>query len=103
MACLVLVASAGTQGEMPHSKPPFWTTLFDGVGAQVEEGVGAVWGADEEVTGDAAEEAEVDIEEAAGKDTAVTADVGGVEDVNEDEEGGEDAEETADVAVDTGP
>lgn len=75
--CLVSIASAAIHGEMPYSKPPFCTTLFDGVGTQVEVGVEVVWGIDEEVGGH--EEAEVDIEEDAREDTAVKADEGGVE------------------------
>lgn len=90
--CLVSIASAAIRGEMPHSKPPFCTTLFDGVGTQVEVGVEVVWGTDEEIgdnNGEEAkfdieevggdEDAEVDIEEDAREDTAVKADEVGVE------------------------
>ena len=78
-------SSVATQGEMPHSKPPFWTTLFDGVGTQEEVGAEVVWGLDEELGGDATEEAEVDIEEDAREDTEVTADEDGVEDEDGEE------------------
>lgn len=43
------------------------------------------WGTDEEVCGDAGEEAGVNIEEDARDDTTVTADEGGVEDVEDEE------------------
>lgn len=59
MVCLVWVASIAIQGERPHSKPPFWTTLFEGLGTQVE----VVWGADEEIGGAVSEEAEVEMGE----------------------------------------
>ena len=45
---------------MPHSNPPFWTTLLEGLGTQVE----VVWGADDEVNGDVSEEVEVEMGEA---------------------------------------
>lgn len=83
---------------MPHSKPPFWTTLFEGLGAQVAAVVEAAWEADEEVGGDAGEEAEVGIESAAGEDTAVTADEGGVDEEGGIDEEDEDEEDTAEVA-----
>lgn len=92
MECVLRCKSAPIQGWMPHSKPPFWTTLFEGLGAQVAAVVEAAWEADEEVGGDAGEEAEVGIESVAGEDTAVTADEGGVDEEDEDEE------DTAEVA-----
>lgn len=89
---LVSIASAEIHGEMRHSKPPFCTILFDGVGTQVGVGVEVVWGTDEEIGGNTGEEdkfdieevggheeAEVDIGEDAREDTAVKADEGGVE------------------------
>ena len=91
MECVVSIASAGTQGEMPHSKPPFWTTLFAGVGTQVE--------ADEEVANDAGEEFEVDFEDARA-DTVVTADDGSVEAV--EESGVKDVEDSSVEDVDVG-
>lgn len=66
--------------------------MFEGLGAQVAAVVEAAWEADEEVGGDAGEEAEVGIESVAGEDTAVTADEGGVDEEDEDEE------DTAEVA-----
>ena len=85
---------------MPHSKPPFWTTLFDGVGTQVEVDAEVDWAADEEAGGDVCEKAEADVAEDAREDIAVTTDVGGVEDVNEEKEG-LNVENTAEVAGDT--
>lgn len=65
MECLVLVTSTAIQGARPHSKPPFRTTLFDGVGAQVALGVAVVCGTDEEVACDVREEAGVVAEDLA--------------------------------------
>ena len=42
MVYLELATTAAAQGERPHSKPPFWTTLLDGLGAQVALKVGEV-------------------------------------------------------------
>ena len=42
MVYLVLATAAATQGARPHSKPPVWTTLLDGLGAQVALEVGVV-------------------------------------------------------------
>lgn len=65
MECLVLVTSTGIQGARPHSKPPFRTTLFDGVEAQVALGVAVVCGTDEEVATDVREDAGVVAEDLA--------------------------------------
>lgn len=81
MVCLVLVASNASQGARPHSNPPFWTTLPDGLGTHDE----VVWGPDEEVSGDVSEEVEVDMGEAAWEDTVVMADEVGVAGVDEEE------------------
>ena len=74
---MVPAISSATQGGRPHSKPPFWTTVFDEVGTQAEldaEAVGVVdgvidaaevvWGVDEvidaaEVRADVGDAAEV--------------------------------------------
>ena len=42
MVYLELATTAATQGGRPHSKPPFWTTLLDGLGVQVALKVGVV-------------------------------------------------------------
>ena len=42
MVYLELATTAAAQGERPHSKPPFLTTLLDGLGAQVALNVGEV-------------------------------------------------------------
>lgn len=65
MECLVLVTSTAVQGARPHSKPPFRTTLFDGVGAQVALGVAVVCGTDDEVATDVREDAGVVAEDLA--------------------------------------
>ena len=42
MVYLEFATTAAAQGARPHSKPPFWTTLLDGLGAQVALKVGVV-------------------------------------------------------------
>ena len=42
MVYLELATTAAAQGERPDSMPPFWTTLLDGLGAQVALKVGEV-------------------------------------------------------------
>lgn len=42
MVYLELATTAAAQGARPHSKPPFFTTLLDGLGVQVALKVGVV-------------------------------------------------------------
>ncbi len=98
MECVVLVTSPATQGARPHSKPPFTTTLFDGVGLQTELVIVVVERADEEVADKVREEAVVDtavvlgadedngdVEEDALEETTVTDDESSAEDTAEED------------------
>ena len=111
MECLVWVTSAAIQGERPHSKPPFRTTLLVGLGAQVWADLEAVGAADEEVFGGGAdEEAEVDTEVDAREDAVVAAVEGAEFDTEVDArddvivitEEGKDADDAAEVDGGTG-
>ena len=93
MACLVLTTSIATHGDRPHSKPPFWTALFVGLGTQAPE-VEVLGGLDE--VGDAVEETAVGTEEG----TEVTANELVFEDVAA--EVSDDFDDTAEVADDAG-
>ena len=90
--CLVLVMSVATHGARPHSKPPFWTTLSEGLGTQVAAGVAVVgWTADEGGAENAEEEEEGGTD---ADDSVEMADEG----ADEEGEGGKDAEDTTEVA-----
>ena len=95
-ACLVLVMSVATHGARPHSKPPFWTTLSEGLGTQVAAGVAVVGGAEEEVGG-----ADVEEEEEGGKDADDSGEMAD-EGADDEGEGRKDAEDTTEVAGETG-
>ena len=97
MVYLELATTAATQGARPHSKPPFLTTLLDGLGAaQVALEVGAAEvddarddvGRDVNVVPGAVE----DVADEAWEDTTVTEDEGRAEDVDERDLADEDAE-----------
>ena len=86
MVYLELATTAAAQGARPHSKPPFWTTLLDGLGAQVALKVGVV--EEDDACDDVERDADVvagaveEVADEAREDTTVTEDEGSVDDVD---------------------
>ena len=97
MVYLELATTAAAQGARPHSKPPFWTTLLDGLGAQVALKVGVV--EEDDACDDVERDADVvagaveEVADEAREDTTVTEDEGSVDDVDERDLADEDTEE----------